>query len=756
MRRNQHVASMQGYEEMPDYLKDNCFMTGLSSQPDASMPGVGFIRVKFNQFERGGTPSPDAADGSIFDPQVAVKVKEAVDSGSDSKTVLVQRKQTLFPDWNKSFDAHCYEGRVLTLEVFQRTEKYTTDYEVEAQITIEVKTMAEKCKNGGTANLWLDMKPSGRLQIHVRYFSEQEELDKSMHHLSVGGPDPFSQERARSPRPGAGLEHQGSFEPDKVNTGGITRRFAIKQPKIHEVQGHKFIAKFFMEPVFCSFCGDFMWGLNKQGYQCKECECTVHKRCHDQVLGRCPGSAADSRETKALKERFNINVPHRFKIHNYKSPTFCKHCGSLLVGLIKQGLKCTVCGVNCHKKCYKLMPNLCGVNQKLMAEALKQVKRLQETSQKSKLLPADGMAAAMKQDSESDSGDDEEYQKMWEVEGLRKYTIQDFNLLKVLGKGSFGKVLLAQLNKTEEYYAIKALKKDVVLEDDDVECTLIERRILQLGCSHPFLTHLHSAFQTKSHLFFVMEYLNGGDLMFHIQRSSTGRFEMDKAKFYAAEILCGLQFLHRKGIIYRDLKLDNVLLDSEGHIKIADFGMCKENVTGDAKASTFCGTPDYIAPEILQGKRYNMSVDWWSFGVLLYEMLIGQSPFHGEDEDDLFYAIGHETPHYPRWLGAVATECLRLFFDRNPETRLGMPTCPKGPVRAHAFFKSIVWEQLESRGVKPPFKPTVKSPTDTQHFDSDFTMEKPHLTPPDKSLLHTIDQAVFRGFSFTIAESKAS
>lgn len=287
------------------------------------------------------------------------------------------------------------------------------------------------------------------------------------------------------------------------------------------------------------------------------------------------------------------------------------------------------------------------------------------------------------------------------------------SLLQVLGKGSFGKVLLAELRGTECLYAVKCLKKDVVLEDDDVECTLIERKVLTLATRHPYLCHLFCTFQTDSHLFFVMEYLNGGDLMFHIQKS--GRFPEVRARFYAAEIWSGLNFLHKKGIVYRDLKLDNVLLDFEGHIRIADFGMCKLQIFLDRTADTFCGTPDYMAPEvchycsdiflfffcfypiiysieiqlfndscsqIIKGLKYNQAVDWWSYGVLLYEMLTGQSPFSGCDEDELFWSICNERPFIPRYLSQEATDIVVCLLEKDSGKRL-----PAHEIAVHAFFQ---------------------------------------------------------------------
>ncbi|XP_030381708.1 putative protein kinase C delta type homolog isoform X3 [Scaptodrosophila lebanonensis] len=328
-----------------------------------------------------------------------------------------------------------------------------------------------------------------------------------------------------------------------------------------------------------------------------------------------------------------------------------------------------------------------------------------------------------------------------------KKMLDDFHFLAVLGKGSFGKVLLAELRDTTYYYAVKCLKKDVVLEDDDVDSTLIERKVLALGTKHPYLCHLFCTFQTESHLFFVMEYLNGGDLMFHIQES--GRFSEERARFYGAEIISGLKFLHKKGIIYRDLKLDNVLLDYEGHVRIADFGMCKLQIYLDKTADSFCGTPDYMAPEIIKGEKYNQNVDWWSFGVLLYEMLIGQSPFSGCDEDELFWSICNEIPWFPVYITAEATGILKGLLEKDYTKRIGSQYSPAGDIADHLFFRPIDWNLLEKRQIEPPFKPQVKHPLDTQYFDRVFTRERVRLTPIDKEILASMDQKQFHGFTYT-------
>uniref|UniRef100_A0A8C1EG85 Protein kinase C n=1 Tax=Cyprinus carpio carpio TaxID=630221 RepID=A0A8C1EG85_CYPCA len=626
-----------------------------------------FLRIGFSSFEM----DPGLAyHEEVLNPYCAVYMKEAVET--EKGQMYKQKRPTMYPPWSSTFDAHVHRGRVMHVVVKDKTA------ELKTEATVQLDTLASRCKKeNGKLEIWVELKPQGRLLMEARYFLERSEGVFALHH----------------------------------------RRGAIKQAKVHVVKCHEFTATFFPQPTFCSVCKEFVWGLNKQGYQCRQCNAAIHKKCIDKVIAKCTGSAVNSKETMIHKERFKIDMPHRFKVYNYMSPTFCEHCGTLLWGLARQGLKCEECGMNVHHKCQRKVANLCGVNQKLMAEALQA-----RSSRDSEIAGREGPVGV------SQAG----------------VTRDPSAPLNYFGTPFWmhTHVFLAELKGAGQFFAVKALKKDVVLMDDDVECTMVERRVLSLAWEHPFLTHLYCTFQTKENLFFVMEYLNGGDLMFHIQ--TCHRFDLPRSTFYAAEIVCGLQFLHSKGIVYRDLKLDNILLDIDGHIKIADFGMCKENIFGEARTCTFCGTPDYIAPEILLGQKYGISVDWWSFGVLLYEMLIGQSPFHGHDEEELFQSIRTDDPCYPRWLTRDARDILVKLFVREPERRLGV----KGNIRHHAFFRETDWIALEKRQVEPPFRPTVKSASDCSNFDKEFINEKPRLSVTDCIMINSVDQTMFNNFSF--------
>ncbi|XP_044938480.1 serine/threonine-protein kinase N3 isoform X4 [Mustela putorius furo] len=248
--------------------------------------------------------------------------------------------------------------------------------------------------------------------------------------------------------------------------------------------------------------------------------------------------------------------------------------------------------------------------------------------------------------------------------------LQDFRCLAVLGRGHFGKVLLVQFKGTGKYYAIKALKKQEVLSRDEMESLYCEKRILEAvgRTGHPFLLSLLACFQTSSHACFVTEFAAGGDLMMQIHEDV---FPEPQARFYLACVVLGLQFLHEKKIIYRDLKLDNLLLDAQGFLKIADFGLCKEGIGFGDRTSTFCGTPEFLAPEVLTQEAYTRAVDWWGLGVLLYEMLVGECPFPGDTEEEVFDCIVNADAPYPRFLSVQGLELIQKLLQKCPEQRLG-------------------------------------------------------------------------------------
>ncbi|XP_070494492.1 serine/threonine-protein kinase N isoform X4 [Chironomus tepperi] len=327
-------------------------------------------------------------------------------------------------------------------------------------------------------------------------------------------------------------------------------------------------------------------------------------------------------------------------------------------------------------------------------------------------------------------------------------SLDSFRLLSVLGRGHFGKVILSQYKNTGEYFAIKALKKGDIIARDEIESLLSEKRIFEVANTmrHPFLVNLFACFQTEQHVCFVMEYAAGGDLMMHIH---TDVFSEPRAVFYASCVVLGLQYLHENKIIYRDLKLDNLLLDTEGYVKIADFGLCKEGMGFGDRTGTFCGTPEFLAPEVLTETSYTRAVDWWGLGVLIFEMLVGESPFPGDDEEEVFDSIVNDEVRYPRFLSLEAIAIMRRLLRKNPERRLGSSERDAEDVKRQAFFRGISWDELLLRKVKPPFVPTIRSMEDVSNFDEEFTSEKPQLTPP-KEPRHLSDQEqdYFKDFSY--------
>jgi serine/threonine protein kinase len=302
-----------------------------------------------------------------------------------------------------------------------------------------------------------------------------------------------------------------------------------------------------------------------------------------------------------------------------------------------------------------------------------------------------------------------------------KVSLSDFSLVKVIGKGSFGKVMLASKRDSRRVYAIKVLSKHVVAARNQVDHTVTERAVLG-RIAHPFIVGLKYAFQTEEKLYFVLDFCPGGELFYHLGKE--GRFHEGRAKFYTAQILLALEHIHSIGVVYRDLKPENVLLDADGNVKITDFGLSKEGVTlADSGASSFCGTPEYLAPEVLNRTGHGRAVDWWSLGALLFEMLTGWPPFYSADRKELFEQIRHseldlgDTQH----LSEAARDILRRLLHKDPRQRLGCSAADSADIKAHPFFAGVDWGALLRREIPAPWRPAVTGPADTQFFSSEFT-----------------------------------
>uniref|UniRef100_A0A3B4Y123 non-specific serine/threonine protein kinase n=1 Tax=Seriola lalandi dorsalis TaxID=1841481 RepID=A0A3B4Y123_SERLL len=270
------------------------------------------------------------------------------------------------------------------------------------------------------------------------------------------------------------------------------------------------------------------------------------------------------------------------------------------------------------------------------------------------------------------------------ISHYKRKTMNDFDYLKLLGKGTFGKVILVREKASGTYYAMKILKKEVII----------------------------------------------AKLFFHLSRERV--FSEDRTRFYGAEIVSALDYLHSAKIVYRDLKLENLMLDKDGHIKITDFGLCKEGITDTATMKTFCGTPEYLAPEVLEDNDYGRAVDWWGLGVVTYEMMCGRLPFYNQDHEKLFELILMEEIKFPRTLSADAKSLLSGLLIKDPNKRLGGGPDDAKEIMRHSFFGTIDWQDVYDKKLVPPFQPQVTSETDTRYFDEEFTAQTITITPPEK------------------------
>uniref|UniRef100_A0A8C3K4K2 Protein kinase C n=1 Tax=Calidris pygmaea TaxID=425635 RepID=A0A8C3K4K2_9CHAR len=474
----------------------------------------------------------------------------------------------------------------------------------------------------------------------------------------------------------------------------------------------------------------------------------------------CPGEDKSiyRRGARRWRKLYRVNG-HLFQAKRFNRRAYCGQCSERIWGLGRQGYKCINCKLLVHKRCHILVPLTCKKHMDSVMPT--QEPRLDDKNDEVDLpseetdgipyIPSNRKHDTIKDDSEDIKPVIDGMDGIKISQGLG---LQDFDLIRVIGRGSYAKVLLVRLKKNDQIYAMKVVKKELVHDDEDIDWVQTEKHVFEQASSNPFLVGLHSCFQTTSRLFLVIEYVNGGDLMFHMQRQR--KLPEEHARFYAAEICIALNFLHERGIIYRDLKLDNVLLDAEGHIKLTDYGMCKEGLGPGDTTSTFCGTPNYIAPEILRGEEYGFSVDWWALGVLMFEMMAGRSPFDiitdnpdMNTEDYLFQVILEKPIRIPRFLSVKASHVLKGFLNKDPKERLGcQPQTGFADIKSHTFFRSIDWDLLEKKQATPPFQPQITDDYGLDNFDTQFTSEPVQLTPDDEDIIKRIDQSEFEGFEY--------
>ncbi|OMJ67041.1 hypothetical protein SteCoe_35907 [Stentor coeruleus] len=299
-----------------------------------------------------------------------------------------------------------------------------------------------------------------------------------------------------------------------------------------------------------------------------------------------------------------------------------------------------------------------------------------------------------------------------------KISKKDFEILKLIGKGQFGKVFMVSLKKTGALYAMKVLQKKDIEKNQQKLHTANERSIL-IKNSSPFIVQLKYSFQDFHQIYLVLEFVQGGELFYQLRKA--GRFSEDRAQFYAAEIVLALEYLHSNGIIYRDLKPENILLCSDGHIKLTDFGLSKLGV--DEKnplAYTFCGTSDYLAPEIIKNKGYDKAVDFWSLGAVLYEMIAGLSPFYSQNRDEIYKKVLKRNFEMKPYFSQEASDIISKLLTLDPKIRSEHGST----LRSHPFFREIDWDKLEKKEYPPPFRPRLSNNMDLRYFDEEFTSEK--------------------------------
>jgi len=467
---------------------------------------------------------------------------------------------------------------------------------------------------------------------------------------------------------------------------------------------HTFKLHHFSTFTWCKLCTKFLWGLGKQGYECKACKYPVHVKCLTLVPNNCPEQEVkDPNAKKSIARRPLENMNDL--VSAMMDPT---------KGLELKDRKKTL---KTYTNCFVATEAVNWMLQNLpirdrddaveLANRLitaKYIKNLTEPGKPFK----DGDFYFAFEDEAVRAGGEEVKEP---VDGTLD-TVQesDFTILKVIGQGGFGRVLLVKKKDTERIYAMKVMHKTKISGTRQLQCLIAEKNIMLND--NPFLVHLHYSFQTPEQLYFVMDFISGGDLAHHLQNK--GRFVEKEVRFITAEIVLAMEHLHSCGVIYRDLKLENILLDKDGHVCLTDFGLSKELSEVNGTTGTVCGTPTYLAPEVLLGQPYGHAIDWWSLGVVLYELFTGMNPFDSRDFDSVLHNILHANIVVPDYVPATGANLIESLLQRTPTKRLCSGPTGSAEIQNHAFYKNVEWKKLMFKQTKAPYIPKEGE----DHFDA--------------------------------------
>jgi len=484
---------------------------------------------------------------------------------------------------------------------------------------------------------------------------------------------------------------------------------------------HTFKLVHFSEFTWCKFCTKFIWGLGKQGYCCKACKYPAHTKCMKLVPSNCPKV-----EVKDLNSKKNIQTRNKYQhMHD-------------LVGAMrdpKEGLP-----VKDRKQMLKTYPN-CFIGQEAVDWMLRNLPirdRDDAVTLGQRLLSSNYIHHI--NDDKKGFKDGEVYYYFEDLEKVEKMALElensttssseyvekssaskeDFETVCLIGKGGFGKVLKVKKKDNQKIYAMKIMNKTKISGARQLQCLIAEKNIMLND--NPFLIHLHYSFQTTDKLYFVMDYISGGDMAFHLEIKN--RFNDKEVRFFAAEIVLALEHLHSCGIVYRDLKLENILVDGRGHICLTDFGLSKELDSIGATTKTVCGTPTYLAPEVLLGQPYGNAIDWWSLGVVMYELFTGMNPFDAREFDAVLNNILHSTIVIPEYVPTAAKDLIEKLLQRNPQKRICSGPTGSVEIQNHEFFANVDWKKMMVKTIKSPYIPKGE-----ENFDK--KIEEEGYEPPE-------------------------